>query len=283
MSERPLLASTTSGGLVPRQRQLAASSCRSSNELGDPLDRDVGVLRLELLVELLIWAACPPRTSWSHTVSVTLPALADVGAHRGAGRGGRGGGGAARAGRARGRGGEADRAGTISSRGLRGFIACSREEEGDNGGQYGVAAGGPGSRDHLDVGVAGDGGRGAAHRRRPAGWARSPRGRRSGASARSGRSRRRPWSRTVCHQSAMSPQPGAASEPPNCCTASAEHSVANATRSASGQPDRVPTTMLAPNTSPAPVGSSAGTAQRRHPHLLAGGASRSPARPARRW
>src|SRR5690606_27307041 len=57
----------------------------------------------------------------------------------------------------------------------------------------------------------------------------------------------------------MSPQPGAASEPPNSCTASAAHSSANASRSASGQPHSVPSTMPAPNTSPAPVGSSAVT------------------------
>jgi len=63
----------------------------------------------------------------------------------------------------------------------------------------------------------------------------------------------------VCHQSAMSPQPGAASEPPNCCTARAAQALAKASRSASGQPERVPRTMAAPNTSPAPVGSSAST------------------------
>src|SRR5699024_12707931 len=47
--------------------------------------------------------------------------------------------------------------------------------------------------------------------------------------------------------------PGAASEPPNCWTASAEHSEPNFSRSSSGQPARVPSTIAAGNTSPAPV------------------------------
>ena len=51
----------------------------------------------------------------------------------------------------------------------------------------------------------------------------------------------------------MSPQPGAASEPPNCWTASAEHSEPKRRRSSSGQSARVPSTIAAANTSPAPV------------------------------
>src|SRR6202167_3584551 len=58
-------------------------------------------------------------------------------------------------------------------------------------------------------------------------------------------------------QSMMSPQPGAAREPPTYCTDSAAQRLANAMRCRSGQPRSVPSTKPAPNTSPAPVGSCA--------------------------
>src|SRR3954463_10092275 len=162
MSERPLLASTTSGGWVP----LSASRSvvfRSSNDRETRLIVTLGDLALNSLLSWLICAACPPRTSWSHTVSVTLPALAtsvltvapgvgvdaveeppEPGAHAVA---------AARP----------TTPTTISSRGLRGFIACSRREGGQQ--QDSTTSRPPGgSRGHLGVGGAGDGGRGTSYR-----------------------------------------------------------------------------------------------------------------------
>ena len=53
----------------------------------------------------------------------------------------------------------------------------------------------------------------------------------------------------------MSPQPGAASDPPTYWTESAAQRLANASRCRSGHSSRVPSTNAAPKTSPAPVGS----------------------------
>jgi hypothetical protein len=65
--------------------------------------------------------------------------------------------------------------------------------------------------------------------------------------------------RVLASQSMMSPQPGAASDPPTYCTESAAHRLANASRCRSGHSRSVPSTNAAPNTSPAPVGSCAFT------------------------
>src|SRR5699024_7355340 len=62
-------------------------------------------------------------------------------------------------------------------------------------------------------------------------------------------------SHTWRRQSAMSPHPGAASEPPNSWTAREEQSTANFSRWVSGQRRSVPSTRAAANTSPAPVAS----------------------------
>jgi hypothetical protein len=63
----------------------------------------------------------------------------------------------------------------------------------------------------------------------------------------------------LASQSMMSPQPGAASEPPTYWTDSAAHRLANDSRCRSGHSRSVPSTKAAPNTSPAPVGSCAFT------------------------
>ena len=77
---------------------------------GDPLDRDVGVLRLELLVELAHLRRLPAADLLVPHRQRDLARLGHVGADRGSRGGGRGRGGAARARRARGRGRQADAA-----------------------------------------------------------------------------------------------------------------------------------------------------------------------------
>src|SRR5689334_9948046 len=161
MSDRPLLASTTSGGWLP----LSASRSvvlRSSNERETRLIVMLGYLAWNSWLSWLIWAFWPPRTSWSHTIRVTLPMpaalvltvapgvgveaaveLFEPGAHAVTAA-------------------SPTAPAAISSRGLRGFIACSREEGGGPRGESTWWLGAPRSRDDLDVGVPGD------RRRRPA-------------------------------------------------------------------------------------------------------------------
>ncbi len=136
MSDRPLLASTTSGGWLP----LSASRSvvlRSSNERETRLIVMLGYFAWNSLLSWLIWAFWPPRTSWSHTVRLTLPMpaasvltvapgvgveppveLFEPGAHAVTAA-------------------SPTAPAAISSRGLRGFIARSRGEEGGpRWGQY---------------------------------------------------------------------------------------------------------------------------------------------------
>src|SRR5450759_1267688 len=72
MADRPLLASTTSGGSFPlsaRRRVVL----RSSKDRDTRLILMFGYFAPTSLISWDIWAACPPRTSWSQTSSVTAP------------------------------------------------------------------------------------------------------------------------------------------------------------------------------------------------------------------
>src|SRR3954468_17468115 len=74
MTPRPWLASTTSGALGPETASFSVV-LRSSKDFATRLILTLGYLAWNCLLSSLICAAWPPRTSWSQTVSVTLPAL----------------------------------------------------------------------------------------------------------------------------------------------------------------------------------------------------------------
>src|SRR6185503_6503750 len=78
MIGRPWLASTTSGALGPDTASLSVL-LRSSNERATRLIVTFGYFCWNCSLSCLIWAAWPPRTSWSQTVSVTSPAAATSG------------------------------------------------------------------------------------------------------------------------------------------------------------------------------------------------------------
>src|ERR1700759_1986042 len=75
MIGRPWLASTTSGASGPETASLSVF-CRSLNDRATRLMVTLGYFALNALFRRVISAFWPPRPSWSHTVSVTLPALA---------------------------------------------------------------------------------------------------------------------------------------------------------------------------------------------------------------
>src|SRR5450759_1041330 len=75
MADRPLLASTTSGGSFPLNARRSVVF-RSSNDRDTRLILMFGYFASKSLISSAIWAAWPPRTSWSQTNSVTSPILA---------------------------------------------------------------------------------------------------------------------------------------------------------------------------------------------------------------
>src|SRR4051794_6910836 len=75
MSGRPWLASTTSGALLLETASLSVV-LRLVNDFATRLIFTFGYFAWNAALRRLICAAWPPRTSWSQTVSVTLPALA---------------------------------------------------------------------------------------------------------------------------------------------------------------------------------------------------------------
>src|SRR5215212_9877094 len=75
MSGRPWLASTTSGALLLDTASLSVV-LRLVNDFATRLIFTFGYFPRNAALRRLICAAWPPRTSWSQTVSVTLPALA---------------------------------------------------------------------------------------------------------------------------------------------------------------------------------------------------------------
>src|SRR5665647_768074 len=75
MSERPLLASTTSGGSFPLNASRRVV-LRSSKDRDTRLILMFGYFASNSLISWAIWAAWPPRTSWSQTSRVTAPILA---------------------------------------------------------------------------------------------------------------------------------------------------------------------------------------------------------------
>src|SRR5665647_2707045 len=75
MSERPLLASTTSGGSFPLNARRSVV-LRSSKDRDTRLILMFGYFASKFLISSAIWAAWPPRTSWSQTSRVTAPILA---------------------------------------------------------------------------------------------------------------------------------------------------------------------------------------------------------------
>ena len=75
MSERPLFDCTTSGGSLPDSASRSVVF-RSSNDLDTRFSLMFGYFAWNSSLSCFIWAAWPPRTSWSQTVRVTLPRAA---------------------------------------------------------------------------------------------------------------------------------------------------------------------------------------------------------------
>src|SRR3954449_3779770 len=75
MSGRPWLASTKSGDLLLETASLSVV-LRLVNDFATRLIFTFGYFARNAALRRLTCAAWPPRTSWSQTVSVTLPALA---------------------------------------------------------------------------------------------------------------------------------------------------------------------------------------------------------------